>query len=102
MSVKNVGAFFEEVEGNKALQEKLKALGRKAANNEKEAIAELVKIASAAGFEFTLDDFSKARSEKWKISADELKKVTGRPVGQVFWAFSFTKLCLCEYPSNSY
>ena len=46
MSVNNVKAFFEEVEGNKVLQEKLKALDRKAEDSVKEAIAELIKIAA--------------------------------------------------------
>lgn len=102
MSVKNVMAFFEKVEGNKALQEKIKVLDWKVEDNEKEAITELVKIASAAGFEFSLDDFAKARAEKRKISEDELKKVTGGPVGPAISPTSFSKLCLCQYPNVSY
>lgn len=102
MSVKNVKAFYEKVEGDKTLQAKLKALDRKAEDSVKEAIAELTKIASGTGFEFTIDDFFKAKSEKLETSTDELKKVTGHHVGQAISPLSFTKLCLCEYPDNSY
>jgi predicted ribosomally synthesized peptide with nif11-like leader len=105
MSAKNVKAFFEKVEKNKALQEDIKRLDKKAEDNEKEAIAELVKIAYAAGFEFTLNDFIKARAEKRIISANELKKVPERPVElaiKPISPISFSKLCLCVYPSTSF
>ncbi len=104
MSVKNVKAFFEKVEGDKGLQEKLKALDTKVRKNRNEEITEFLKIASAAGFKFTPGDVAKARSQKLKISADEFKTVAGgtqrtrgtKPVG-VPW--NFNKLCLCQYPS---
>lgn len=103
MSVKNVKAFFEKVEGDKVLQAKLKALGTKVRENRDEEMAEFLVIASAAGFEFTPDDIAKARSQKWKISADEFQTVAGgaqrtRGTGPVIVPWSFTKLCLCQYP----
>lgn len=98
MSVKNVEAFFEQVAGDKALQSKLKALDRKV----EESIIELAKIAAAEGFEFTPEDFAKARSKKRKISAREFRKVKGRSGGPVISPMAFSKLCLCEFPNNSY
>ena len=102
MSVENVKAFFEKVEGDKALQAKLQALNAKAGENRDKEIAELLEIASAAGFEFTSDDFAKARSQKLGISEDEFKTVV---VGGSFpypGTRLFTKLCLCIFPDNSY
>jgi predicted ribosomally synthesized peptide with nif11-like leader len=64
MSVENVKAFFAKMEGDVALQEKMGDVNKKARENIDEAIADLVKLASAAGFEFTADDYTTARSHK--------------------------------------
>jgi len=76
MSVKNVKAFFEKIEWDTALKEKWKVLDKKARDNEKEAIAELVKFASAAGFEFTPQDLAKVKAQEQKFSEDDLKTMT--------------------------
>jgi predicted ribosomally synthesized peptide with nif11-like leader len=71
MSEKNVKAFFEKMEGDKALLEKVGALHTKAKENLDGAIAELVKIAASAGFQFTANDYSKARSNKHEQPASQ-------------------------------
>ena len=75
MSVKDVKAFFEKVEGDKGLQAKLRALeGKKV----EVARAELIQIAADAGFKFTAADFAaarKARARSTKLSEAELKAV---------------------------
>lgn len=64
MSVKNVKAFFAKMEGDKELLAKVGALQKKVKENLAQATADLVKIASAAGFEFTADDYERARKHK--------------------------------------
>ena len=77
MSAENVKAFFEKAEGDKALQEKLKALAEQEEAREA-GDEELVKIASAAGYEFTADDVAEVRKESaGELSEDELKQVAG-------------------------
>jgi predicted ribosomally synthesized peptide with nif11-like leader len=61
MSQARVRAFFEKVESDKQLQRKLKTLSEE---NEREAIARVVKLASAAGYDFTPDELRKARSAR--------------------------------------
>jgi len=74
MSVENVKAFFEKVSEDEVLQEKLKALPER----EEAIYADLVQIASGAGFEFTTADIRKARVEAIReLSAEELEKVAG-------------------------
>lgn len=74
MSVENVKAFFEKVAEDKDLQEKLKAL----AEREEALYADLVQIASAAGFKFTTADARKAHAAAAReLSADELDAVAG-------------------------
>jgi len=78
MSVSNVKAFFEKVAKDKALQVKLKALDKRAKENHDEAIAEIVKIASAAGIEFTPKDLAQARQARArKLTAAELQATAG-------------------------
>ena len=95
MSVENVKAFYERVAEDEALQEKLKALAEreeedKELREELQALAErvaeceeamyadLVQIASAAGFEFTTADARKARlAAVRKLSDEELEAVAG-------------------------
>jgi predicted ribosomally synthesized peptide with nif11-like leader len=64
MSVKNVKAFFEKVEEDKALQEKLKALDMKEWAARDAAVGEMVEIAKTAGFVFTPEDFFAVKSAK--------------------------------------
>ena len=68
MSVKNVKAFFAKLEGDKVLQTKVGALKERAKKDVNDAVAELVKIASAAGCAFTADDYAKARTRKAKAA----------------------------------
>ncbi len=84
MSVKNVKAFFEELEGDKALQGKLKVVAEN--RNIQEAVVDLVKIAAEAGFKFTSTDYTEARKQAAEeLPEAELKAVTagvpGCPVG---------------------
>jgi bacteriocin propeptide, TIGR03798 family len=65
MSIEEVKAFFEKVEEDKPLQEKLKVMDTKGDLNE--TIEELVKIAATHGFAFTSQDFIKVRNEQTKI-----------------------------------
>lgn len=67
MSVEKVKAFYEKVAEDEALQKELKAL----AEREKLLQTELVKIASASGFNFTIEDACKARLEKVRDISDE-------------------------------
>ncbi|MHB1420157.1 MAG: Nif11-like leader peptide family natural product precursor [Bacillota bacterium] len=64
MSIEKVKEFFERVEGDKALQEQLKALDQKAKVALDDAIDELVEIAKTQGFAFTPKDFVMARNEQ--------------------------------------
>lgn len=82
MSVKNVKAFFEKVERDKRLQERLKPLAEKSEVQGTAAVAELVKIAAAAGFKFTATDYVKARTQAaGELSEAELKAVKGSVPG---------------------
>ncbi len=79
MSVKNVKAFFEKVEGDKGLQGKLKTSAEKYKAQEDVAMADLVKIAAEAGFKFTASDCAEARKQVVEeLSEDELKAVAGK------------------------
>jgi predicted ribosomally synthesized peptide with nif11-like leader len=80
MSASNVKAFFTQVEKDKTLQAKLKALQKKTlTESEKKATAEVVKIASAAGFKFTASSLVQARAGKGgNRPGAELSEVTGQ------------------------
>lgn len=83
MSVKNVKAFFKEVEEDKALQGKLKVVAEN--RNTEEALADLVKIAAEAGFEFTSIDYTECRKQvAEELSEAELKAVTAGVPGCPF------------------
>ncbi|MCP4292044.1 MAG: Nif11-like leader peptide family natural product precursor [bacterium] len=74
MSVENVNVFFEKVSGNEELQMKLKAL----AEREKGIYADLVKIASEVGCNFTAQDARKAHVKTVReLSKEKLDQVTG-------------------------
>jgi predicted ribosomally synthesized peptide with nif11-like leader len=49
VSVKNLKAFYEKVEGDKVLEGKLKAVVEKGKAQHEAAVAKLVKIGSGAG-----------------------------------------------------
>ena len=76
MSVKKVKAFFEKVEGDKALQAKLKTLGKKPNETMEAAMSELIEIARTEGFEFTSQDFAEARNEHPTIQLADSVSVT--------------------------
>ena len=79
MSVEKVKAFFAKAAEDKNLQKKLKAV----AEREEAMYADLVKIASAAGFEFTTADARKAHAAAVReLSADELDAVAGGAGGE--------------------
>ncbi|MFC1579491.1 Nif11-like leader peptide family natural product precursor [Thermodesulfobacteriota bacterium] len=76
MSVENVKAFFENAAEDKALQEKLKDLAKR----EADLYADLVRIASEAGFEFTTADVRRARIEsESNLSNEELDVMREQP-----------------------
>jgi predicted ribosomally synthesized peptide with nif11-like leader len=81
MSVKNVMLFFAKVEEDKALQTKIVALHKKAKENIDEAIADLVGVASAAGFKFTHDDYAKARAAHKHEDTKLHTEVLGQDLG---------------------
>jgi hypothetical protein len=80
MSAKNVNSFFEKVAVSKPLQAKLNALHKKIMKDSKEeSAAEIVKIASAEGFEFTAKDWNQERKARVKrASKAEAAGVTGQ------------------------
>jgi len=83
MAAKSVVAFFGKVAESKPLQAKLKALHKKTVKEtekvKSQASAEVVKLAAAAGFKFTLKDLAKARGGKpRKPSRAELAEVAGQ------------------------
>lgn len=75
MQTKNVKEFFKKVEGDKALQKKLKMMSGN--SNTQEAVADLVKIAAEAGFKFTNAEYLDARKQAAEgLSEAELKAIT--------------------------
>jgi predicted ribosomally synthesized peptide with nif11-like leader len=95
MSIKNVKAFFEKVEGDKALQDKLKALESKI---ESAAAAELVKIAAGCGIRFTIADLAAARKKTDRaLSKDEIK-----PVSPPICADAGHVMCMNEFNERCY
>ena len=68
MSQEQLSAFFEKLEGDSSLLEKLKA-----AASPEDAIA----IAKESGFEITADDMMKMTSESEELSDKELESVSG-------------------------
>jgi predicted ribosomally synthesized peptide with nif11-like leader len=82
MSVENVKAFFEKVEEDEALQDKVKKLAENRKAHDEEMASEMVKIAAAAGLDFTADDLAAARrSIAGELSEDELRTIAGGTVG---------------------
>jgi predicted ribosomally synthesized peptide with nif11-like leader len=69
MSVQNVRAFFDGVESDTTLRDSIMVLHKKAQTDLDGAIADLVKIASAAGFKFTAEDYAKVRAEHKPVDA---------------------------------
>ena len=79
MAVADVHAFFEKVEGDSSLQQQLKAVASGGQQRD-EAVAEIVKIAAAAGFAFTLEELQTAANRPARdeeLSDEELKAVAG-------------------------
>jgi len=63
MPLKDVQLFFKLVETDKALQAKVKALAQKHKEQVEPGVAELVKLAAAAGFHFTAAELTEARKQ---------------------------------------
>ena len=80
MSVKSVDAFFERVAEDKSLRSKMNGLHVRIVRDSRQtSAAEIVRIASAAGFEFTAADWHRRRNAKAKkASKAELAGVTGQ------------------------
>lgn len=82
MSVENVKAFYAKLEADRALQKKVNALNELARKDPDKAIAELVKIGLAEGFEFTVGHYAEARTQSRKellvAGEDELPDVSGQ------------------------
>ncbi len=82
MSVENVKAFFDKVEEDSDLHDKVKALAEKRKAHDEETASEMVKIAADAGLEFTADHLAEARNATvGELSEDELRTVAGGMVG---------------------
>lgn len=82
MSVENVKAFFDKVEEDKGLQDKVKGLAEKRKAHDAETASGMVKIAAEAGLEFTAADLAEARkSAVGELSEDELRTVAGGALG---------------------
>ena len=64
MSEKSVKAFFAKMEGDKTLLAKVGALHEQAKKDLNVAIADLVKIGASEGFEFSAEDYAKARTPR--------------------------------------
>jgi predicted ribosomally synthesized peptide with nif11-like leader len=64
MSYATVKGFFAKVEGDKELRAKMKALAARENSSRDEAIAEVVKMADAAGFKFSVQDFVEASRQE--------------------------------------
>ena len=78
MSVENMKALFEKVEGDEALQAKVKVLTEKHEGQSEAAVAELVKVAAEAGYDFSADHVAQAQKlAAGELSDDDLEKVAG-------------------------
>lgn len=78
MSVDNLKAFYGKVEGDNALRQKMKTVAEKGKVNHDAAVADLVKMGSDAGYQFTSGHVADARkAASGDLSADELKNVAG-------------------------
>jgi predicted ribosomally synthesized peptide with nif11-like leader len=61
MSRKNLFAFFEKIEEDKDLQERLRIISQ---DTEAENLARVVKVAAEAGFKFTAKELAKVRANQ--------------------------------------
>jgi predicted ribosomally synthesized peptide with nif11-like leader len=81
MSVQNVERFFNKVDSDKALQERIRTIQ---ATSDAQAIAEVVKLATDAGFPFSAEHYSAALKEEiaryhsaGELSEEALAQVAG-------------------------
>jgi predicted ribosomally synthesized peptide with nif11-like leader len=80
MATKSLEAFFEKVSQDKTLQSQLTALHKQILKDSKAtSAAEIVKIAAAKGFKFTVKDWEQEKKVRVKkASKAELAGVTGQ------------------------
>lgn len=105
MSVDNVKTFFEKVEGDKSLQDKLRALAERQRAEREALFADLVTIAAGTGCDFTVDDFIEVLHEtREEPSEKELEAFAGSKMMQCgFGDIIIMAPCTCGYtkPCNS-
>ena len=78
MSMDNLKAFYKKVDGDSALQQKMQAVATKGKVDHDSAVADMVKVGSDAGYDFTADHVKLAhKATAGKLSDDELKGIAG-------------------------
>jgi len=78
MSVANLKSFYGKVEGDETLQHKMDAVAEKGKVDHGGAVADLVKMGSDAGYQFTADHVNEAhKAASGELSADELASLAG-------------------------
>lgn len=82
MAIENVKLFYEEVNSNEGLQEKVKGLQE--ISEEEEKIKQLISMAGEEGFEFSEDEFKSYiqeviadAQESGELSDEALEQVSG-------------------------
>ena len=80
MTPKSIDAFFEKVSQDKSLQAQLTGLHKQIVKDSQDtSAAEIVKIAAAKGFKFTVKDWNQEKKVRAKkASKAELAGVTGQ------------------------
>ena len=78
MSVANLKEFYGKVEGDNALQQQMKAVAEKGKGDHAGAVADLVKMGSDAGYQFTADHVNLAhKAASGELSSAELQGIAG-------------------------
>ena len=80
MSVENVKAFFEKLQGDRGLKDQLRKGLESAAGDPDKAGDVLIKIAGSAGHTFTSEHVAEVRKEKvaaGELTEDQLDTVAG-------------------------
>jgi len=97
MSVANLKSFYGKVEGDEALQQRMKAVAEKSKADHEAAVADLVQMGSDAGYQFTADHVNEARrAASGELTENELKNLSGG--GEVGYSCSGTLMKdTCKY-----